>query len=182
MSDWDAAKARYTEKRAERERLETERRSLETALSLARNSQDADTDRCSAARQIAGEYRRLAERRPEIVEAKLRQVTYELEDGAAEFQRETDVFNAAMRTESNRVARELQPTHREAVAGIISAVEALSRAVAAEREVRAEFYKRSPEPESALLPIVDGPFGALGEFNSLLSGYVRHVRRLGFLD
>ena len=77
-----------------------------------------------------------------------RQLGYEIEDSAKAFQAERDAFNEAVRTESNRIATELAPTHKAAVRRIATAIEELSRAVTAERAVREEFARLAPEQTS----------------------------------
>jgi hypothetical protein len=154
----------------------------ELALSLARNPVAAGSYRTDDARKKAGAFLKTAARRPEVLVEEARQLGYELEDSAAEFGRERDAYHEAVRTESNRVAAELAPKHHAAVKRIAAAIEELSRASAVERAVRAEFAARAPESTSAMLPAMDGCFGVLAEFDSLLSGWARVARRLGYLE
>jgi hypothetical protein len=182
ITEWQAAQARYRSATEERSKLLAELRSLELAASLANNPSDAQSPRTDAARRDAAEYLALAKRRPETVAEKIRDLTYMIEDGAAAYRNEVDLYHAAMRAESNRVAAELAPAHRDTVRRVAKAIEELSRATAAERNVRAEFSRRAPEQVSARLPPLDGCWGTLGEWGSILSAWARTARKLGYLD
>ena len=100
---------------------------------------------------------------------------------AKAFQAERDAFNEAVRTESNRIATELAPTHKAAVRRIATAIEELSRAVTAERAVREEFARLAPEQTSARSAL-DGIWGSLADPNGMLSNWARTARKLGYLE
>lgn len=94
------------------------------------------------------------------------------------FQEESAAWQAALRHETDRVARDLQPQHRAAVKAITAAVESLSVAVAAEREVRAELERRAPLPQSAYLPDMSTGFSTLDEVGSASWVFAQRLRQL----
>jgi chromosome segregation ATPase len=179
---WQTAQARYRAAFETRQELMRSVEARTLALSLARNPTAAACSRTDDARKEAGPFLKIAARRPEVLEEEIRALGYEIEDTAKAFQAERDAYNEAVRAESNRVATELAPKHQAAVRRIAKAIEELSRACSAERDIRAEFAARAPEPVSARLPPMDGVWGCLGEANSMLSGWARVARRLGYLE
>jgi hypothetical protein len=146
---WETAQARFRAAQETRSELVRSKEARELALSLARNPIAAKSDRVDDARKKAAPFLKTAARRPEVLEDEIRQLGYEIEDSAKAFQAERDAFNEAVRTESNRIATELAPTHKAAVRRIATAIEELSRAVTAERAVREEFARLAPEQTSA---------------------------------
>lgn len=179
-SGFEAARRRYEQRTLPYLTMLEEERALAIAISLAANYQDADADRCAAARVIAAKYRKIAERQPEEARRRLEQIRYDIEEAAPQYRAEVDAWNAAKRDETNRIARELVPAHRAAVEAIGKAFEELSQAIESERTVRAELVRRAPEPASALLPDASPAIGVLAEWDSAPSTWARKIRNLGF--
>jgi hypothetical protein len=157
-------------------------RRREMAEALARNPDDADRDRGAAARRIAGDLRRLAERDYEAFSRETRRLKLELEDARPAFAAAVDQTNMIRRQTSNSIAAGLQPRHRRAVADIGNALEALSRAILAERQIRDEFSRRAPEPTSRFLPDMSPAIGTLAEWDSVPAQWARAARKNGFLS
>jgi hypothetical protein len=158
-----------------------ELRAQETGASLARNPDDAESDRCSAARAIAGSFFDLARRRPEEVQASIRTLRRKIEDETLPYIREYDAWNMARRRETDRLAKLFEPKHRAAVEMIADALEALTAAIEAERSVRGELARVAPEPDSRFLPVLSPDIGILTDLNSTAAGWARYARQLGYL-
>ncbi|MFZ2652022.1 MAG: hypothetical protein WA210_18140 [Burkholderiaceae bacterium] len=182
VSDYDKAKMRWTEVSSARNAVAHNIRRRHLAQSIAFYN-EASQDRTARVREIAGaDYIRLATRRPEEFARETRELEFQFEESAAAFAAEVDAWNSARRTESNRIARELQPSHRNAVKEIAAALESLSRAIGSERAVRAEFARLAPEPVSALLPGMSPTIGTLGEWASQPAQWSRSARKNGYLQ
>ena len=180
-SEYESARARWRVADAAFQALVMEAEARGLGLSLSRNPNDADSDRCQAAREKAGQFRRLAQRRPEEAVRKLRDLEYELEERAADHRNERELWQAAVRRESNRIGMSLQPAHREACERVALALEQLGEAVEAERQVRAEFARSAPESESAFLPCLDPGIGSLREYGTAPWHWRAKARRLGVI-
>ncbi|MEQ9642512.1 MAG: hypothetical protein RIM84_20965 [Alphaproteobacteria bacterium] len=95
-----------------------------------------------------------------------------------------DTYEKARRREARRLAAALVPRHRLAVQRLVAAAEELSRAIAGEQSVRAEYADAcSFQTTHALLPNASaGLPGTLAMPDSDLSHWVRRIRDLGFLE
>ena len=135
-------------------------------------------------RATAHPYIKLARKRPEKISENLLDVQDELAEFLPIFFAETEAIAAAKRRETNRLAGLLQPRHRAAVREMASALEQLSRATEAEREVRAELARRAPLPTSPNLPDLSGELllGCMFEHDGRLWSWARHIRKLGILQ
>ena len=106
---------------------------------------------------------------------RLRREIGEFQDQLADLQRsymtEAEAWRAAVEDEGARVAAAVRPRHRAAVGRIAKAVEALSAAIEAEREVRRELVGLG----SFALVDAGHEFGTLAEYNSPLSVWNRRV-------
>ena len=92
-------------------------------------------------------------------------------------------WERAQRSETNRVAVGLQDGHRVAVREIATALEALSRAVAGEREIHDELRRLAPMPESPNLPNMHGDLldAAVSEWGSTAWRWARRLQKLKIL-
>ncbi len=107
-----------------------------------------------------------------------------LDDATPSFLVERELWAAASRRETARIALELQPRHRADVKAIAKALEDLSRSMAAEVETRAELARVAPEQSSAYLPNCSGflSFNSLADWNTPVSQWAREMRRLKILE
>jgi len=181
-SEFELARTRWLAAHATFQALIDEADARRLGISLARNPADAEGHRTIVARQKAGAYRQLAERRPESATAKLREIEYEIDDRLAEHTAERELFAAAVRREANRIALALQPVHRSACKRIATLLETLGEAIEAERSVRRQFAATAPEPESAYLPAMDPGIGTFAEIESLPWRWRAKARSLRILS
>ena len=93
----------------------------------------------------------------------LKKATRQLENARDEFDDAQPLYEdartaweAAQRKRTNEIAGALQPRQRAAVKATAAALEALSKAIADEQQVRAELRSMAPLPESAKLPDLTG--------------------------
>lgn len=182
--DFATAKARYDKALAE---YEAKREAVENARAALLWENTADSDRPSLAPAIRerakAAYPKFLPRRSKIIhEAESAADTFA--DAEPAYQVERELYLAAARRETARIAQELQPRHRTAVRAIATALEALSRALEAEGEVRAELAATAPESSSAYLPDCSSflAFGSLVPWDSPASVWARHMRHLKILD
>ena len=106
-----------------------------------------------------------------------------LEDATPGFLVERELWQAACRRETVRIAVGLQPRHRAAVQKIAGALEDLSRAMEAETDVRAELARTAPEATSAYLPDCSSflQFNSLAVWHTPASQWARHMRKMEIL-
>ena len=177
-----AAEARWAEIDLKWRKMIEHRDGIRMAQSLSfdRNNQRVPQH----LRDKAAPFMKQAVRRPERLDEQLADVWDEIDDFDPEYQAERDIWNAARRRETTKLAGELQPRHRAAVEKIGEALSALSRAMEEEVEIHAELARTAPEAESALLPncIVELVIGTLADWNSPASEWARRMRKLGILE
>ena len=175
-----AATARWSEASAKHAELIDAIDGRKLALSLALHPEDADRVPAHL-REKAEPYRRVAQRRRDRVISDLADAEIELAEYKPTFQAEHEAYQAALRHETNRLSAILQPQHREAVVAIGAALEQLSRAIVAEREVRADLARIAPLPTSANLPDLSGDLqvGCLGDWQSPAWEWRRRCHQIG---
>lgn len=179
--DFDAAKAAWSSARTRLRTMIKQKKRLETALILARQADpDPNTDRAAALRtELASDIER-AQKYPKRVAVEIEEIDYEIDLFEPQHNSARDTFRIAAGEEACRIATELQPRHRAAVAKMANALEALSRAIAEERSVREEFAATAPEPTSCLLPNISSSlrFADLSTWDSPASQWARDVTRM----
>ena len=181
VSEFDAAKARWTAATAAHRELLDRAEAMHLALKLT--SENAISRAPQHLRDRAKPYLKLAsKRRPKLLD-QLAEVELAIEESNPIYHAECEAWAATCRRETTRIARELQRPHKRAVKAIGAAVEALSVAIYDETAVRAELAKRAPEFESAHLPDCshDLRIGTLADFNSAASAWARRMRKLEIL-
>lgn len=182
VSEFEAAKARWTEATAKHRELIERAEAMQLALKLT--SQHAVGQAPQHIREKAQPFLKLAtKRRPNLLD-RLATVELAIEESNPEYQQECELWKAACRRETTLIASALQPRHRRAVKAIARALEALSIALTEEYETRAELARTAPERESAHLPDCshDLPIGTLADWNSPASAWARRVRKLKILE
>ena len=182
VPDFETVRARWTEFRDKDRDLIARHEGIKLALTFAKGGVD---DRAPQhLRDKAEPYLALAKRRPRVLANQLEDVVDEIEDFKPKLGVEHELWQAARRRETNRLAGEMQPRHRAAVKAMAKALEALSVAMTDETEIRAELARVAPERESAKLPnCSDGlRVGTLADWNSPASEWARNVRKLKILE
>lgn len=182
-AEWLSAKSDFDSLVAARDGLIERIENIRLALSLARNTSDrarvpadlllrAEPFEAQAASDPAGLQRRLAE-----TEADLAKIAQRIGNGAHE------AYERARRREGSRIALELQLQHRAAVGAMAAALEQLSQAIEAEREVHEAFAAVSPTASSAYLPNVGVELGvgSLGDCDSPAWRWRKRIHELGIL-
>lgn len=154
---------------------------LKFAISVGQSSESPDMP--DNLRVKAEPFLATAHKRPQRAQAALEDAEDEFSNFLPKYFAESDAFKAAQRRETNRIAMLLQPRHREAVMAMVAAVEDLSRAIAAEREVRQELRERAPLPESATLPDFSSELGlgCIYEPGGIAWRWVRRLRKIGLI-
>ena len=177
----ESAEARWAKIQAKHCKMIEARDGMEMArsFSLDRNNKRVPPH----LRKKAAPFLKMAVRRPEKLNDQLADIEDEIDESTSEYEAVRDLWNAARRRETTRIAGDLQPRHRVAVIKIAEALSAMSRAMEAEAEIRAELARTAPEVESALLPncIAGLVIGSLGDFNSPASDWARRMRKIGIL-
>ena len=179
--DFVAAQGRWNEIRATDRELMARHEAMRLALLFTANQ---DISRVSKDQlDKAQPYMNLANRRPEKLQDDLGDVADEIAVFKPKLGVEHELWQAARRRETNRLAGELQPRHQAAVKGIAKALETLSLAIEQETTTRKELARVAPERESALLPNCsdDLVVGTLADFNSPASAWAKRMRRLKIL-
>jgi hypothetical protein len=122
-----------------------------------------------------------AEKRPERLATTEADTLERLEVMEKNLDDESQAIAAARRRETDRLALELQPRHREACHEIGRALEALSLATVAEREARDELRRRAPLRESKYLPDMSSDLlvGCLGDRESPAWRWRRTAHKVG---
>jgi hypothetical protein len=120
---------------------------------------------------------------PNRVAAEIETLTIAIEEAAPALATARDEHQLAAVARTEEIALALQPRHQAAVTDIARALEHLSRALAAETDVRAELGHQAPLPTSALLPDLstDLRFGDLSRWDSAASNWARRARSIGVL-
>lgn len=181
LSEFEAAKKRWSEVTATDRELREKRDAILLARSLASSP---TTTMPKPQQQRAAPYRKLAAKSPGRLAAALEDVETEIEAHAPIMDAAREAWAAAQRREANRIAAELQPRQRDAVRRMADALEALSRAIEDEAEIHDEFRQRAPLPTSALLPNIGGEFADLAVGRQFSRGWLwaHRVNKLGVLN
>lgn len=178
--DFETAKARFEKASAE---FDAKREAVENTKSALYWSKTSDGDRASIApairERVARAYPNGVPRRAKLVR-QAEDAAEALEDATPGFEVERELYAAAARRETAKIAQELQPRHRTAVQAIAKALEALSLAMAEETDIRVELAREAPEGKSAYLPNCSAylSFGSLADWNSPASQWARKMREL----
>ena len=178
------AYARWSKGARRRNELTAKIDGIKLALSLTRYPGDA-TRVAVHLKEQAAPYFKAAEDHPKKLARELAATVKDHDElRAREAPVETDRWEAERRLETNRIARELQPAHRDAARDLAAAVEALSEAIHAERAVRAELRVRAPLAESAYLPDLGRTLGtgALSDVGAPLWRWRRQITELKILE
>jgi hypothetical protein len=157
-------------------------RAMKFALTLSLNG-DWDRDGVAAGlREDARPWRRQAEKRPDKLRSDILDSEIALADKRPDYVDALEAMQAAHRAETDRIALQLAPEHRKATTAVVRAMEALSRAIADERAVRARLATTAPLQTSAYLPDTSGALGVgeLSELNSPAWRWAQELRRAGF--
>lgn len=141
------------------------------------------TDKSDRALDIAGDVADLAmklKRTPLRAADDLETLRSDLEKLRPEYIAAHETFILARSAEAARIAQTFRPRHGDAVAAIISAIEALAAALKFERDVRDEFAAVSPEPRSHLLPDISSDLNQcdLSNWDGQAARWARRVRTL----
>ena len=182
VPDFATAKARWAEIDAKHRDLIERRDGIQLALSFSKSGLDKRTPEALVAK--ARPFLDQARGRPRTLARQLTKLEDEIEDLTTKVQVELELWQAARRQETGRIARDLQPRHRAAIKEIAKAVEALSRAMTEELDTRAELARTAPEQTSAYLPNCIGGLviGTLVDWNSPASEWARAMRELKILE
>ena len=182
LSEFEAAAARWNEIRGTRNALLDKIASCRLAISMANNPGD-NGNVPDPLRAKAEPYLRDARKWPEKLREIIGETELELENINKTYSDENDLWEAARRRETNRLALALQPKHRAAVRRMADAIEALSAAIADERECRAELRRIAPLPESPNLPDLSSDLlvGCVSEYNAPAWHWARRIRKMNIL-
>ncbi len=181
VPDFAAAKARWTEVDTEFRNMIERQEAMRLAISFTSGQSTKQVPQHLFDK--AKPFMRLGRRRREKLIDQLADLEDEIDDSRPKVQIERELWAAARRRETNRLAGELQPRHRAAVLAIAKAVEALSRAMTEETDIRAELARTAPEPSSAYLPncIEELVIGTFVDWHSPASAWARRMRKLNIL-
>lgn len=181
-AEYAAAAHHWGECIGERDCLVAKVEAIRLAFSLARSGDNDLTPKNLV--DAARPYRRLASKRPAKLTDDLAVIEQQIIDHHKDMAAEADAWSRARRRETNRLAVELQPRHRAVVKAMGGAIEALSQAIADEREVREELRRRAPLPDSANLPDLSSDLliGTVADFGGPANTWARRVRKLGILE
>lgn len=177
-SEFEAAEARWDEINGTHTELVEREEAMRLALSLAVSK---NTDRVPQhLRDKAAPHLKLAQRRrPKLIDA-LADLTEEIQDHNPVAHAAREEWERAQRAETNRIALGLQGRHRSAVKEIATALEALSRAIAAEQDCHDELRRQAPKPTSPNLPDLHSDFHdmAVSQWGSTAWHWAKCVRDL----
>ena len=124
VPDFETARARWTEFRDKDRDLTDRHEGVKLALTFAKGGVGNLTPQ--HLRDKAEPYLKLAKRRPRMLAAQLDDLLDEIEDFKPKLGVEHELYQAARRRETNRLAGELQPRHRAAIKAMAKALESLS--------------------------------------------------------
>ncbi len=116
-----------------------------------------------------------ARRRPAKVADEIANLELEAHDLVLPHRQAKDAMDLAARQETDQIAIVLQPRHRAVVKKLVSAAEAFSMALAAERAIRFELRRQAPWPTSGFLPDVTEGLVGIDEPGPLRD-FARRVR------
>ena len=182
--DFEAARERFDKATEKYEALQAAVENTRAALYMSNTADSARASIAPSVRERAqSAYPRGLPRRAKLIR-QAEDAADALEDATPAFQVERELYAAAARRETARIAQELQPRHRATVQKIAQALEDLSRALEAEAEVRAELAREAPEAISAFLPNCSAflQFGSLVDWNTPASQWARKMREIGILE
>ena len=182
VSDFETAKARWKKIAGKRREMLARHEGMAAALSLT--SGESTRNVAQSVRDQAAPYLDLAGRRRRKLIGQIEDLVEEIEEFTRKNQDENEIWQAARRRETSRLAGELQPRHRAAVKAMAKALEALSLAMSDEIEVRADLARVAPERDSAKLPDCSTglAIGTLADWRSPASEWARNVRKLKILE
>jgi hypothetical protein len=184
-SEYEAARRRWTDFQARREAARTKVQGLEAAVQLAdHRTAQPNAPASELLSRRAAEALQGATPSPRRLLQLLDDAREAAEVVETEVAAEHRTWEAARRTEHERIAIGLQPRHRAAVLAIAKAVEALSAATSAERAVRDELAATGLAPlGSGFLPDCSSALqvGTLDEWSSRASAWARDMHRIGVL-
>ncbi len=121
-------------------------------------------------------------RNPRRVELELQELSDEIREVQEEYFATHEAFEAAKTSEAARIAEQFQPQHAGAIADLAHAVEALSAAIANEREIRRSFVKVSPDPVNQLTDwSSDFEEVDLTRWDSTAAVWKRRLRQVGLI-
>ena len=177
--EFEAAKSHWNEISAKHVELVDRTDGMRLAISFALHGIDKHTP--AHLREKAKPYMRTADRRPVKFAEEIEDAETELADFKPKLGVENEAWQAALRRETDRLGATLQPRHREAVVSIGAALEALSQAILAERQVRADLARLAPLPTSANLPDLSSTLqvGCLGDWDSPAWNWRRRCHQIG---
>lgn len=161
--------------------LTTELEDLRFALS-ARECGEPPSDLVSAELKARfARFRALVATRPRQAKNRIDEIEGELNELQPKLPIARERLRLAKEAKAIALAATLRPRLREAVRGIASALEALSKAVAAEQEIQIEF--RSAMPGFGMTDLGRDWRGCLlSDRNSVASEWVRRAKAAGWLD
>jgi hypothetical protein len=171
-SAFEAAKARWTEVSAARGALRDKLDGCRAALAFADHRPAPGEHFPPLLEDRARRY--LDGRTPnrDRLARQLAEIEDELAQAAERYGREAEAWRMAVENEARRRAEALRPRHRAAVKQMGKAVEELSRAIEAERAIRAGLG----EVGSTALPDASREFGSLHEYNVSARWRARRVK------
>lgn len=175
----------YFPLRAERKALINQCDHMQATLQLSSMPEPLPL-RSVIAIEAAGEDLAIARRNPRRFELKLFELRDRLDDLNAPFEQARERYERACSSEARRIAEELVPRHRAAVASIHASLIQLSNALAEEVGIHDEFGAKSPTAwPSQLLPNMSGVFKKaawLSHYDSIGSIWVREARAKGLIE
>jgi hypothetical protein len=165
------------------EKLLEEKRAREVARALAGDPNTADTERCEWARQTAGDFRGLAERRPAQFARELEELGYRIEEGQPAYRAAIEERDTARQRETSRIAQSLQPRQQKIARQLADALSTVSKLIADAEGLQRELESSAPLPTSAYLPNLVAGLGdmKLGDPQSAVSLWARRIKHNGIL-
>lgn len=184
LSEFEWARDAYLALRSQRKALINRCDQMQTALHLSSQPEPLP-QRSIVAISAAGDDLASARRNPRRFELALFELRDKVDDLSAPFQQARDRYERACVTEAHRIAEELVPRHRAAVANIHAALLKLADALAEEVAIHDEFRAKSPTAwPSQLLPNMSSVFKKiawLSNYDSVGSIWVREARAKGLI-
>ena len=178
VADLEAADAAFRTVADKRREVEQRIISMKTALAISRRPSDSARVP-EELQEKASVYAADAARRPAKIENAIADAEFELARVNKEYMAAAEAWELARRRRTSEIAVQLQPQHQRALMAVVAAVEALSKAIAAERGVRNELRERgAPYRSSPFLPnfVDDLLIGELGEHGSPASKFAGRIR------
>lgn len=181
-AEFESAKTAWTEAQTKHRELHDRLEAMELARSLA-SAPGAKPAMPDHLRKRAKPFLKLATRNREKLVRDIADLKYACEDFQPIYVAAHEAWEFAQNELTNRIAIGLQDVHQAAVKQIAEALESLSRAIAAEREVHAELGRLAPKSMSGYLPNMSNELWdfAVSEWGSKAWRWAKRARELKIL-